>query len=69
MDTKRKYAVTLMLDHERHEMLRAARERRFSMSEVVRVSVERLMREIGYPERPDWEALDRIIGPAEGSRL
>ena len=61
--SKRKYPVSLMLDDERHAMLRAAKDRRFSMSEVVRVSVNRLMREIGYPESPDWEALDRMIGP------
>jgi hypothetical protein len=61
--TKRKYPVSLMLDHDRHTMLRAARDRRFSMSEVVRVSVDRLMRDIGYPDKPDWEALDKMIGP------
>lgn len=64
-NSQRKYAVSLMLDHERHEMLRAAKGRRFSMSEVVRVSVDKLMREIGYPENPDWEALDRLIGRGE----
>jgi hypothetical protein len=59
----RKYAVCLMLDQERHAMLRAARDRRFSMSEVVREAVDRLMHEIGYPDKPDWEALDKMIGP------
>lgn len=63
--SKRKYPVSLMLDRDRHEMLRAAKDRRFSMSEVVRASVDRLMREIGYPENPDWEALDRMIGSAD----
>ena len=63
--SKRKYPVSLMLDHDRHEMLRAARERRFSMSEVVRASVDRMMREIGYPENPDWEALDRAVNCAD----
>jgi hypothetical protein len=42
---KRKYAVSLMLDHGRHEMLRAAKNRRFSMSELVRAFADRLMRE------------------------
>jgi len=65
--SKRKYAVSLMLDHDRHEMLRAAKGRRFSMSEVVRVSVDRLMKDIGYPENPDWGALDRMIDPPEES--
>lgn len=65
---KRKYAVSLMLDHERHEMLRAAKGRRFSMSEVVRVSMGKLMRELGYPENPDWDALDKMIGRSEDSR-
>lgn len=60
--SKRKYPVSLMLDHERREMLRAARGRRSSMSEVGRASVDRLMREICYPENPAWEALDRVIG-------
>ena len=59
---ERKYAVSLMLDRERHEMLRAAKGRRFSMSEVVRASVDKLMREIGYPDNPDWDALDKLIG-------
>ena len=63
--SKRKYPVSLMLDHDRHEMLRAAKDRRFSMSEVVRASVNKLMREIGYPENPDWEALDWLISAAD----
>ena len=61
-NVKRKYAVSLMLDDERHEMLLAAKGHRFSMSEVVRASVDKLMREIGYPENPDWDALDKLIG-------
>ena len=64
-NSQRKYAVSLMLDQQRHEMLRAAKDRRFSMSEVVRASVDKLMREIGYPENPDWDALDKLIGRLE----
>ncbi len=57
-----------MLDHERHNMLRAAKDRRFSMSEVVRASIDQLMSEIGYPDKPNWDELGRIVGPAKGSR-
>lgn len=46
-------------------MLRAAGDRRFSTGEVVRASVGNLRREIGYPENPDRDALDKLIGRLE----
>lgn len=64
-----KFPASLMIDRECRDMLRAARTRRLSMSGVVRAAVAKLMREIGYPESPDWDALARMVGPAESGEM
>ena len=54
-----------MLDHDRHAKLQEARKAtRASMSVLVRVSVDRLMSEIGYPNQPDWHALTKLLDAA-----
>lgn len=58
----RKYAVSLMLDSELHTKLGKVSEKtQFSMSLLVRLSTERLMREVGDPENPSLTVLTRLL--------
>lgn len=63
---QRMFPITLMLDERRRVKLKdASRSTRISMSELVRISVDRLISEIGDPKRPDVLALAAILGSAE----
>lgn len=67
MDSPKKIPVTLMFDPENHAKLKAAsKSTRISMSELVRISVARLILEIGDPERPDPTALAGLLLLSEG---
>lgn len=56
--SKRKFPVSLMLDSDCHQRLQAvSRSTRLSMSELVRLSVDRTLRLLGDPERPDVDAV------------
>lgn len=58
--------VTLMIDPTRHRKLKtASKSTRISMSELVRVAVDRLMLLIGDPKRPDPQALARLLNSTE----
>lgn len=59
---KRKYAVSLMLDPELHARLGKVSEKtQFSMSLLVRLSAERLLREVGDPENPSLPVLTKLL--------
>jgi hypothetical protein len=61
-DRKRKYAVSLMLDRELHAKLwKVSEKTQFSMSLLVRLSAERLMREVGDPEQPSLAVLANLL--------
>ena len=60
--TSKMIPVTLMLDPERHSKLKAAsKSTRISMSELVRISVDRLMEELGDPQHPSAAALATLL--------
>lgn len=63
MDTTAKMVpVTLMLDLSRHSKLKAvSKSTRISMSEIVRLSLDHLLRELGDPDQPDLTALSMLI--------
>ena len=64
--SKRKFPVSLMLDGDCHRRLQAvSRSTRLSMSELVRLSVGRTLRQLGDPERPDPEAVAALRREAE----
>ncbi len=63
------YPVSFMLDAERHTKLKdASHSTRISMSELVRISIDRLMADIGDPRRPKAAALARLLEPFQGER-
>ena len=66
--SKRKFPVSLMLDSDCHQRLQAvSRATHLSMSELVRLSVDRTLRQLGDPERPDVEALTALRREADGA--
>ena len=67
MGSKQKmFPITLMLDEPRRVKLKdASRWTRISMSELVRISFDRLMAELGDPSRPNPIALAAILASAE----
>ncbi len=59
--SKRKFPVSLMLDSDCHRRLQAvSRSTRLSMSELVRLSVHKTLRQLGDPESPDAEAVTAL---------
>ena len=66
--SKRKFPVSLMLDSDCHRRLQAvSRSTRLSMSQLVRLSVGRTLRQLGDPERPDVEAVAALRREAAGA--
>ena len=64
----RKYAVSLMLDRELHARLGKVSEKtQFSMSLLVRLSAERLLREVGDPENPSIAVLTKLLEESRAS--
>ena len=64
----RKYAVSLMLDPELHAQLgKVSAKTQFSMSLLVRLSTERLMREVGDPENPSMAVLTKLLEESRAS--
>jgi hypothetical protein len=56
------FPVSLMLDDRRHSNLKAvSKATRISMSELVRLSVDHMMRELGDPVKPDMAALAGLL--------
>ena len=66
--SKRKFPVSLMLDSDCHRRLQAvSRSTHLSMSELVRLSVDRTLRQLGDPEKPDVEAVAALRREAAGA--
>lgn len=58
--------VTLTMDLDRYSRLKAvSRSTRVSMSELVRVSIDKLMEILGDPENPDPQALAMLLKSGE----
>ncbi len=58
---QRKFPVSLMLDRNCHLRLQSvSRATNLSMSELVRLSVYKTLRQLGDPEKPDADAVEAL---------